>query len=247
MKITKAATVTTIAGLAIELSACGSTTTHVKTVTVPATTAQTTQAAYYGPPCSTMDSRDSDGYSMCNPHGKPCPDGWAASNSEPACVPVATSEPPPPSGADAPSTTTSTANDLSGPVGMPFTDTDDQNNKMEVTLTQIIDPAKPANEFGTPDNGNRFVGAKFSIKGISGEFSDDANTDAVLIGSDGQTYQPDFNDIAGCTNFNAGSYSVSPGQTTIGCVVFQVPERVQVQSIQWGGGFGATPATWTVR
>ncbi len=135
---------------------------------------------------------------------------------------------------------------LSGPVGTAFTDTDDSNNKMAVKLTHVMDPAQGADEFNTPDNGNRFVGAKFKITGLSGTFSDDANSDAVLVGSNGQSYQPDFSDIRGCTNFNAGSYSVSPGTSSVGCVVFQVPENVQASSIQWGSEFGGTPATWTL-
>jgi hypothetical protein len=135
---------------------------------------------------------------------------------------------------------------LTGPVGTPYTDTDAQNNEMSVTLTQVIDPAQGANEFDTPDNGNRFVGAKFKIAGMSGSYSDDANSDAVVIGSDGQSYTPDFNDIAGCTNFNAGAFSVSPGTSATGCVAFQVPQGVTVASVQWGGGFGGTPATWTL-
>ena len=32
---------------------------------------------------------------------------------------------------------------------------------MSVTLTQVIDPAQGADQFTTPDNGNRFVGAVF--------------------------------------------------------------------------------------
>lgn len=67
------------------------------------------------------------------------------------------------------------------------------------------------------------------------------------MGSDGQTYQPDFSDIAGCTNFNAGSYTVPPGRNSIGCVVFQVPNGVHVASVQWGGQFGGNPATWTLK
>jgi hypothetical protein len=117
---------------------------------------------------------------------------------------------------------------------------------MSVKLTHVIDPAKGANEFDTPDNGKRFVGAKFKIRGVSGSFSDDANSEAVVVGSNGQSYQPDFSDIAGCTNFNDGEFDVTPGTSSIGCVVFQVPERIKVASIQWGGSFGGTPATWAL-
>lgn len=136
---------------------------------------------------------------------------------------------------------------LTGPVGTPYTATDMDNNKMAVKLTKVMDPAKPADSYLGPDNGKRFVGAKFEIKGVSGTFDDDANSDAVAVGADGQTYQADFDDIAGCTNFNSGEFNVSPGQSSVGCVVFQVPNHVKVKSIQWGEMFSdSAPATWTL-
>src|SRR5271165_7536322 len=70
----------------------------------------------------------------------------------------------------------SPSSSLSGPVGTVYTVTDQSGDKISVTLTRVIDPAQGADQFTTPDNGNRFVGAVFSIKGISGTFSDDANS-----------------------------------------------------------------------
>jgi hypothetical protein len=142
----------------------------------------------------------------------------------------------------------SPSNSLSGPVGTVYAVTDQGGGKMSVTLTQVIDPAQGSDQFTTPDNGNRFVGAVFSIKGISGTFSDDANNDATLIGSNGQTYSTDFNSIAGYTNFNSGEYNVSPGENSVGAVTFQVPRTVKVAKIEWSasGGFGGAPAEWLV-
>jgi hypothetical protein len=41
---------------------------------------------------------------------------------------------------------------------------------------------------GTPSNGNRFVGAVFTVKALSGSPRDqDANSNALLVGSNGQT------------------------------------------------------------
>jgi len=150
-----------------------------------------------------------------------------------------------------PTTATATTPDptsLTGPIGTSFTDTDDSNNVMDVKLTHVIDPARGSNEFETPDNGKRFVGVKFALTGKSGTFNDDANSDATLIGSDGQSYTADFGDIEGCTNFNAGEFTVSPGTHSVGCVVFQVPASARVKSVQWNSNlFGGTPATWTVK
>jgi hypothetical protein len=135
---------------------------------------------------------------------------------------------------------------LEGPIGTVYTDTDASGDVMNVTLTGVTDPATGADIYTTPDNGNRFVAAKFSLTGTSGTSSDDANSDAVVIGSDGQTYSPDYSDVRGCTNFNEGEYSVGPGHTSVGCVVFQIPNGVKVAQVQWGGVYGGTPATWDV-
>jgi hypothetical protein len=92
------------------------------------------------------------------------------------------------------------------------------------------------------------VGAVFTITGISGTLSDDANNDATLIGSNGQTYTADFDSIAGYTNFNSGVYNVSAGENSVGAVTFQLPLTVKVTKIEWSanGGFGGAPAEWLV-
>jgi hypothetical protein len=162
----------------------------------------------------------------------------------PPAAPVAQTDT---SGTSTPPTDTTSAAPLTGPVGKSFSDTDAQNNVMDVTLAQVVDPAQGANEFATPDAGKRFVAAKFKITGTTGTFSGDANNNATVIGSDGQNYTSDVNDVTGCTNFNYGEYNVSPGRSSVGCVVFQVPQSVKVANIQWGDGLGSTaPATWTV-
>lgn len=140
------------------------------------------------------------------------------------------------------------SNSLSGPVDTTYTVTDQSGNKISVALTRVIDPAQGSDQFTTPDNGNRFVGAVFKIMGLSGTFSDDANNDATLIGSNGQTYSADFNSIAGYTNFNSGEYNVSAGEKSVGAVTFQVPIAVKVAKIEWSanGGFGGAPAEWQV-
>jgi hypothetical protein len=142
----------------------------------------------------------------------------------------------------------SSASSLSGPIDTTYTVTDQSGNEMSVTLTQVIDPAQGADQFTTPHSGNRFVGAVFSVKGINGTFSDDANNDATLIGSNGQTYTADFDSIAGYTNFNNGEYNVSAGEGSVGAVTFQVPLAVTVTKIEWSanGGLGGAPAEWLI-
>lgn len=160
-------------------------------------------------------------------------------SSTPPTTTAATPAADPTSSAPAPSTT--------GPIGTSFTDTDSSGNVVIVQLVKVIDPAQGVDSYTTPDNGKRFVGAEFTLTGKSGTFSGDANNDTTLITSDGQTQQPDFNDLAGCTNFNSGSFNLQPGQSSTGCVAFQVPTGLTVKSVQWNEMFSSgAPATWTI-
>ena len=129
-------------------------------------------------------------------------------------------------------------------IGSSFDVQDGSGDTYRVTLVKVVDSAQgAAGPFDTPDNGTRFVGAVFRITGVTGSpKDDDADNDAVLVGSNGQTYTCDFNDIAGYGDFNDGVIQVAQGGTTTGAVSFQVPDGVRVTAVQWSSanGFGAT-------
>lgn len=148
----------------------------------------------------------------------------------------------------APSPSPSSSGPVSGGIGSSFKVTDSQGDVYDVTLDKVIDPAQGADQFSTPDNGKRFVAAVFTIRGVSGTSSDDANSDAVVTGSDTQQYQPDFDDIAGYTNFNSGEFDVTPSQTLTGAVNFQVPTGVTVANVQWvANSFSGAVGTWDLK
>jgi hypothetical protein len=117
-----------------------------------------------------------------------------------------------------------------------------------VTLVKVIDPARGANQFDTPDSGKRFVGLVFRIKALSGNLQgEDANTDAVLVGAGGQHYPAALNRIAGYSNFHDGAIQVAPGDTVTGAVAFQVPDGAAVSAVQWTALSGFGPMVeWTV-
>ena len=120
-------------------------------------------------------------------------------------------------------------------VGSYFDVQDTSGDTYRVTLVKVIDPAQGADQFTTPDTGKRFVGAAFMIKALHGSPQDeDANNDAVLIGSNGQDYTADFSNIAGYTNFEDGAIHVAQGDRAEGAVTFQVPDHVKVVAVQWG-------------
>jgi len=130
-----------------------------------------------------------------------------------------------------------------GKLGASFDVKDGSGNTYQITLAKVIDPAKGANQFSAPDSGKRLVGLVFRIKALSGSpQNEDANNDAALIGSNGQTYSADFVGIAGYTNFDTGVIHVAQGDTVMGAVTFQVPAGVAVSKVRWNtlSGFGST-------
>jgi hypothetical protein len=132
-------------------------------------------------------------------------------------------------------------------LGSYFDVQDSSGDTYGVALTKIIDPAQARDQFTTPDNGKRFVGAVFIIKAISGGSpqQEDVENDAALVGSNGQTYIPDIIPIVGYTDFNVGQIN----DNMTGAVTFQVPTGVKVSKVQWSTfssfGVGST-VQWKV-
>jgi hypothetical protein len=127
---------------------------------------------------------------------------------------------------------------------------DSSGNTYGVALTKIIDPAHSIDQI-IPGNGERFVGAVFTIKAISsdGPQQQDAESNAALVGSDGQTYLPDIIPIVGYTDFAVGEIHAVPGESTIGAIAFQVPTGVKVSKVQWStfSSFGVqSTVQWNV-
>jgi hypothetical protein len=116
----------------------------------------------------------------------------------------------------------------------------------DVTLTKVVDPAHGSGFFNAPSSGDHLVAAVFHITGVSGRSSDDSNLDASLTGSNGQVYDPVFNAVAGYTNFNAGEFDVTAGQSETGAVTFQIPNGIKVRNIEWTVGITGNTGTWNV-
>jgi hypothetical protein len=125
-------------------------------------------------------------------------------------------------------------------IGGTLTVHDLYNNPVQITVSSITDPAVGANQFDTPDPGDRFVAVQERLAdGSAATVTDDANSDTAIIGTDGQTYVPDFDDVKGCTNFGYGDFTLSvAAPVSVGCVVFQLPTTVGVRQVQFGLGIG---------
>lgn len=125
---------------------------------------------------------------------------------------------------------------------------DMNKNTLAVTIAQLIDPATGTDEFNQPNAGYRFVAVDMGLSNQStGTISDDANVDVDVIGTDNQAYPADFDSVAECTNFSYGEFTLLPGGTESGCVVFQLPSGVNAKLVQFSLGYGYLDvAQWTV-
>jgi hypothetical protein len=121
-------------------------------------------------------------------------------------------------------------------------------NTLAVTINQLIDPATGTDEYNQPNAGYRFVAVDMGLTNMSAAtISDDANVDVHVIGSDNQAYPADFNSVNECTNFSYGQFTLLPGGTESGCVVFQLPSGVNAKLVQFSLGFGYLDvAQWTM-
>ena len=98
----------------------------------------------------------------------------------------------------------------------------------------------------TPQNaGDHFAAAQFTITGVSGSVSDDANNDANAIGPDATEYQPTFL-VNTLPNFNSGEFNVGAGADRQGWAAFELPPGTMVASVQWAPSFNGSAATWDI-
>lgn len=122
-----------------------------------------------------------------------------------------------------------------GPIGATLNVHDSSGNALAVTVTQVVDPATGVDQFNQPNPGDRFVAVEMTLSNQSAAtISDDANGDTTVIGTDSQVYTADFDNVSECTNFGYGEFTLLAGSPSeLGCVVFQLPNGVNVKQVQF--------------
>jgi hypothetical protein len=112
---------------------------------------------------------------------------------------------------------------------------DSSGATIRVLLSQLVNPAQSADQFTTPDVGSHFVAAVMTITNTSGSAITDfyPDGDTTVIGSDNQSYTSTFDTVSECADFNDGS-GLAPGESTTGCVAFQIPNNVGVSEVKYG-------------
>jgi hypothetical protein len=134
---------------------------------------------------------------------------------------------------------------LTGTVGTTFTVTSGDGTSYDVTLDKVAQDAALAPYETLENAADHAAAAEFTVKGDSGQSSDDANSDANAIGSDQAEYQS-ADILLTVPNFSSGLFRVGPGQTEKGWVAFELPPGVTVAQVQWAPRLDSAAATWTV-
>lgn len=166
-------------------------------------------------------------------------------------APMAPSSAPAMPTSQAPMAPSSTPAPMASGLGSTFTVTSTDSNgnpvSYDVTLTAVDQHAQPGPYETLSNPADHMAAARFTVTGLTGQSSDDANSDATAIGSDTTAYQPSFISVADGGNFSYGQFAVAPHETVSGWVSFEVPPGQSVASVQWSpGGMSDSHATWTV-
>ena len=137
-----------------------------------------------------------------------------------------------------------------GPLGTTFEIATEMPGGIQVTYdvtADKVDQHAPLGSYETLNNSDdHLVAVKFTIKGVAGDTDDDANGDAVVIGTDTTLYPFSDDGTTDGPNFSYGDFQVAPRQTVSGWVTFEVPDGQSVTEVQWSPGYAGGAATWNV-
>lgn len=124
----------------------------------------------------------------------------------------------------------------------------DAGLKVTVTVTKLVNPATPAQDFMKPKAGNRFIAVEVTLQNAGqAVYSDSPTNGAMLIDSEGQQYRSTLYDVREGQSFG-GSATINAGDSRKGVIVFEVPEATKLAKFQFGldSGFAEQKGEWTL-
>jgi hypothetical protein len=145
----------------------------------------------------------------------------------------------------------------SGYAAYEFTGNEDgtePNYVYKLTLIKI-DTSAQGTDGATPQPGTHFIGAEFTVTGVSGNDQglDVAAADASVLASDNTEYSGvtgvDITAGIGLDEIdmgvnNGGGFDPAPGASQTGWVAFQVPNGVSVTAVEWQDSLPANAQVW---
>ena len=132
-------------------------------------------------------------------------------------------------------------------VGSTISLTDQDGNKFNVTVVQLVDPGQGTDTFTTADAGTRFVGVEFKFANNgTATISPTPDNEATVIDSTGHGESPDVgSQLSNCAPF-PDNISIASGSSLEGCETFDVPSGATVAKIQYtpSSGFASDTGQW---
>jgi hypothetical protein len=140
------------------------------------------------------------------------------------------------------------------PVGTTIAIKGAAGSKADVTLVQIIDPARATGVLSSVPAGDRLVGARFRLvgEGLNLFASADSSINTTVTGTNGRSYKSAQSEvtyvanIAGCVNIANERAAIGRGQSVSGCVIFTVPTGIKLAKVVYREP-GGTTGQWNVR
>jgi hypothetical protein len=123
------------------------------------------------------------------------------------------------------------------------------DTKADVTVLKVVDKAKGADEFTTPDAGKRFVAVQFRITNTGAKaYSDSPSNGAKVVDTEGQGFDSWIADTTAGPSF-PGEVDLAPGATAKGFITFEVPKAAKLDKVQFAldSGFADQTGQWDVR
>lgn len=121
--------------------------------------------------------------------------------------------------------------------------------QVDITLVQVVDPAKGKDDFNQPDAGNRFVAVEVRYKntGTVTE-ADSVGNEAKLVDGAGHSYDTSFADTTAGPSFAGDQVNIAPGETGDGFITFQLPnaDKPAELKITLNSGFASDTGAWQI-
>lgn len=122
----------------------------------------------------------------------------------------------------------------------------EDGSKLDVTVVKTVDPAKSADEFTTPEDGNRWIGVQFQLVNTGTiAYGDSPGNGTQIADAQGQQFTSTFADITAGPSM-ASAVTLKPGAKALGWIVFEIPKASKADVVQFGmdSGFAEQTGEW---
>ncbi|NUS12076.1 MAG: DUF4352 domain-containing protein [Streptomyces sp.] len=120
--------------------------------------------------------------------------------------------------------------------------------ELAITLKKWLPSAKSGDEFFTPDKGKMWVAGQFQIKNVgTTAYSDSPGNCVQAADAKGQRFDYFYVDSITAGPQLPSTVDLTPGDTVLGWMVFEVPKGTTVTRVQYtpDSGFGEQTGQWS--